>query len=51
MIVTGFSGAMKVAVMHSTVLPGDGPVVLGEVYKVDCKRHGAHCQDVDNSEG
>lgn len=38
-------------VMQSVVLPCNGAVVLGKVYKVDGKGHGAHCQHVDNFEG
>lgn len=40
-----------VVVMYSTLLPGNGSVLLSKVYKVDCKRHGAHCQHIHNFEG
>lgn len=38
-------------VMHSVGLPGNRAVVLGKVYQVDGKGHGAHCQHVHNFEG
>lgn len=37
-------------VEHISVLPGNGSVVLCEVYKMYCKRHGAHSEHVHNSE-
>lgn len=43
--------ATVVTQQHCTALPGNGSVILREVYKMDCKWHGAHCQHIHNFEG
>lgn len=37
--------------MELWFITGNGSVFLSKVYKVDRKRHGAHCQHIHNFEG